>query len=101
MNEKHDQPGPRGERPRVPVPIFLLLAFFPSIIGVSCLGMMNIPWVLPLLVTLGAICCLLASFGLLRGTDSLAVRVALTILLGAAFFGLNAFIVMFAGCARG
>jgi hypothetical protein len=101
MSNDSSQPeGPEKEKRSIPGIIWLLCAFVPSAVAISCLQIKNAgEWLLPFLVILDIGCSFAAAIGLLRNMEKKVLRAILTMLLAAFFFAMNVIITLFVGCS--
>ena len=81
--------------------MWVLVAFLPSLIGIIVVSAINAPspGALPFLIILDVVCSIAAAIGLVQGIESEATKFIVAFLLIPAFFLINAFIVVFIGCA--
>jgi hypothetical protein len=92
---------PNGEKgTRVPVIVWLLCAFAPSVAGIGCLEIRaQGQWVFPFLLVLDTLCSLAAAFGLVSWVKDNGLKVLYGLLLAILLFFMNVVIVVFAGCS--
>jgi hypothetical protein len=99
MSEDNFTPPPVPGRNTFYKILWVVAAFFPSLVGIALVSMTNTDnGALSFLIILNIVCCIAASMGLVQGIEPRWLQVLVAVLLIPAVFVANVFIVVFVGC---